>query len=137
VRQRKVASPRQGTAPITLGLSPDLRDSLKQLSAARKAATVAASKPKFIGGIVDTAIADLAEALRDGEAISFVPTPRSSTGRTALKVSAKAHRTAQKASEAADVKLADFVRTAISLYVRSHIREIDQKVKAARHRSRK
>jgi hypothetical protein len=91
VRQRKVVAPRQGTAPITLGLSPDLRDSLKQLSAARKVATTASGKPKFIGGIVDAAITELAEALTAGEAVSFVPTPRSSNGRTALKVSAKAH----------------------------------------------
>ena len=137
MRQRKVASPRPGTAPITLGLSPDLRDSLKLLSAARKVAPTASGKPKFIGGIVDAAIAELAELLKKGEAVSFIPTPRSSTGRTALKASAKAHRTAQKASEAADVKLADFVRTAISLYVRSHIREIDQKTKTSRHRGRK
>ncbi len=137
MRQRKVAAPRQGTAPITLGLSPDLRDGLKLLSATRKAASAIADKPKFIGGIVETAIAELAETLKAGEAVSFVPTPRSSSGRTALKVSAKAHRAAQKASEAADVKLADFVRTAISIYVRSHSREIDQKAKTTRHRGRK
>lgn len=137
MRQRKVAAPRQGTATLTLGLSPDLVDSLKQLSAARKAAAKAGSKPKFILGIVDEAITDLAAALDSEKTISFIPTPRSSEGRTALRVSAGTHHAAQKASEAADVKLADFVRTALSLYVRSHLREIDQKVKATRHRGRK
>ena len=137
MRQRKVAAPRQGTATLTLGLSPDLVDSLKQLSAARKSAPKAGGKPKFILGIVDEAIDELATALKVGRTVSFVPTPRSSKGRTALRVSSGAHRTAQKASEAADVKLADFVRTALSHYVRSHVREIDKKVKAARYRGRK
>lgn len=137
MRQRKVAAPLQGTATLTLGLSPDLRDSLKLLSTARKAAAKADGKPKFILGIVDEAIAELVAALKDGKPISFVPIPRSSTGRTALRVSANAHRDAQKASEAADVKLADFVRTALSLYVRSHAREIDKEIKTSSHRGRK
>ena len=136
MQKRKVAAPRQGTATITLGLSPELCDSLKQLSAARKAALTVGDKPKFILGIVDDAIAQLAAALKDRKPVSFVPTPRSSNGRTALRVSAQAHRTAQRASETADVKLADFVRTALSLYVRSHAREIDQKTKTPSHRSR-
>lgn len=137
MRQRKVAAPRQGTATLTLGLSPDLVDSVKQLSAARKAAANTRGKPKFILGIVDEAIEELATALKAGRTVGFVPTPRSSGGRTALRASFDAHSTAQKASEVADVKLADFVRTALSLYVRSHIREIDQKAKTARHRGRK
>jgi molybdopterin converting factor small subunit len=137
VRQRKVAAPRQGTATLTLGLSPDLVDSLKQLSAARKSAANAGGKPKFILGIVDEAIDELATALKAGKKVGFVPTPRSSEGRTALRVSAGPHHTAQKVSEAADVKLADFVRTALSLYLRSRTREIDQEAKTSGHRSRK
>lgn len=137
MQKRKVASPRRGTATLTLGLSPDLRDSLKQLSAARKAAAKAAGPERFIIGIVDEAIAKLAAALRDRKPVSFIPTPRFSTGRTALRVSANALRAAQKASETADVKLADFVRTALSRYVRSHAREIDKKTKTSSHRGRK
>jgi molybdopterin converting factor small subunit len=137
VQKRKVAAPRQGTATLTLGLSPDLRDSLKRLSAARKATAKRTGQPKFIIGIVDEAITELANLLKRGEKVAFIPVPRSSEGRTALRVGTDAHAIAQKSSEAADVKLADFVRTALSLYVRSHAREIDQKTKAASHRGRK
>jgi hypothetical protein len=137
VRQRKVASPRQGTATLTLGLSPDLYDSLKRLSAVRKAATSAAAQQKFIVGIVDEAIIELAALLKSGKMVAFIPVPRSSDGRTSLRVGTRAHLVAQKASEAADVKLADFIRTALSLYVRSHAREIDEKTETASHRGRK
>jgi hypothetical protein len=68
---------------------------------------------------------------------SRVPVPRSSNGRTALRVSAKAHKVALQASENADVKLSDFVRTAISLYIRSHASEIHKEIKTAAHRGRK
>ncbi len=137
MRQRKVVSPRMGTATLTLGLSPDLYDSLKQLSAARKSAAQTGDKPKFILDIVDEAIAELAAILKSGREVSFIPVPRSSSGRTSLRVGERAHGIAQKASEIADVKLADFVRTALSLYVRSHAREIDQKTKTSSHRGRK
>ena len=137
MQKRKVAAPRQGTATLTLGLSPDLRDSLKQLSAARKRAAKDAGQGKFILGIVDGAIAELASVIKSGKKIAFIPVPRSSEGRTALRVSGSAHAIARKASEAADVKLADFVRTALALYVRSHAREIDQETQTSSHRGRK
>jgi hypothetical protein len=137
VRQRKVASPRPGTATVTLGLSPDLRDGLKRLSAARKVAAKDGDQPKFILGIVDLAIDELAVALKTGKVVNFIPVPRTSPGRTSLRVGSRALRVAQKASEVADVKLADFVRTALCLYVRSHIHEIQQKTKTSSHRGRK
>ena len=103
MQKRKVAAPRQGTATLTLGLSPDLRDSLKRLSAARKATAKAAGQGKFIIGIVDEAITELAALLKNGKKVAFIPVPRSSDGRTALRVGVPAHAIAQKASEAADV----------------------------------
>ena len=136
MRQRKVASPQQGTATLTLGLSPELRDGLKRLSAVRKASRKGA-KPVFIQGMVDDAIIHLDQLLKSGKDVAFIPVPRSSEGRTALRVSAPAHRTAQKASEAADVKLADYIRTALSLYLRNHAHEIRKETKAPAHRPRK
>jgi hypothetical protein len=121
---------------LVLVLSPVLRDSLKRLSANRKASRTA-GKPVFILGIVDDAIGNLANLLNAGKEIAFVPAPRSSEGRSSMRVSARAHRIAQQVSEAADVKLADFIRTALSLYVRKHADEIYQKAKTSAHRSRK
>jgi hypothetical protein len=137
VHKRKVAAPRQGTATLTLGLSPDLRDSIRQLSAARKAAAKAAGQEKFIVGIVDEAIIEVAALLKSGKSVSFIPVPRSSDGRTSLRVGVRAHAIAQMAAETADVKLADFVRTALTLYIRSHAREIDKEIKTSSHRGRK
>lgn len=134
--KRKMASAPSGTDTLTLGLNPTLRDSLKLLSASRKAARKA-GKPVFIQGMVDEAILNLAKMLKDKEQVAFIPVPRSSEGRTCLRVSVRAHRVAIQASETADVKLADFIRTALSIYLRIHAHEIDQETKAAGHRSRK
>lgn len=134
--KRKVASASAGTDTLTLGLSPALRDSLKLLSASRKAARNA-GKPAFIQGMVDDAILSLAQLLKRGNEVAFIPVPRTSEGRTSLRVSAHAHRVAILGSETADVKLADFIRTALSIYIRNHGNEIHQETKTSAHRGRK
>jgi hypothetical protein len=136
VAKRKVASAPSGTDTLTLGLSPTLRDSIKLLSASRKA-TRKAGKPAFVLGIVDDAILNLAALTKAGKEVAFIPVPRSSEGRTSLRVSARGHEIAVRASEDADVKLADFVRTALSAYVRDHANEIHQETKTSAHRRRK
>jgi len=136
VRKRKTKSAPTDAVFIACGLSPDLRDSLKLLSASRKARE-AADKPAFINGIVDDAVSKLAAMLKSGADVSFIPVPRINSGRTSLRISPASHRLALKASEAADVKLSDFIRTAISLYVRSHASEIYEEAKTSTHRGRK
>jgi hypothetical protein len=136
VAKRKVASAPSGSDTLTLGLSPNLRDSLKLLSASRKA-TRRAGKPAFVLGIVDDAILNLSAHIKAGKEIAFIPVPRSSEGRTSLRVSARIHWIAVRASEDADVKLADFVRTALTIYVRDHANEIHQEIKTSAHRRRK
>jgi hypothetical protein len=75
--------------------------------------------------------------LKSGVEVSFIPVPRHNSGRTSLRISPASHRVAVKASEAADVKLSDYVRTALSLYVRSHASEIYEEAKTPAHRVRK
>lgn len=133
--KRKVASTPSGS-PLTLRLSPSLIADIKLLSAARKGGATA-GKPAFILGIVDEAILALAAQVKAGKAIAFIPMPRSSEGRTSLRVSAKVHATAIRTAEIADVKLADFIRTALSIYVQDHADEIHQKAKAPADRARK
>jgi hypothetical protein len=113
-----------------------LRDSLKLLSASRKA-NRKAGKPVFVLGIVDDALLNLAAILKAGKVVAFIPVPRSNEGRTSLRVSARVHGIAVRSSEDADVKLADFVRTALALYVRDHANEIHQETKTSAHRRRK
>jgi hypothetical protein len=138
VRKHPTKSAPADAVFIALGLSPDLRDSLKLLSARRKArSSPAGGKPAFINGIVDMAIAKLAVALKSGAPVSFIPVPRVNSGRTSFRISPLSHRVAVKASEKADVKLSDYVRTAISLYVRSHAREIGEEAKTPGRRKRK
>jgi hypothetical protein len=136
VPNRKVASAPSGTNTLTLGLNPVLRDSLRLLSATRKAARTA-GKPAYIQGMVDEAILHLSQMLKSDKSIAFVPIPRSSEGRTALRVSAGAHQVALRTSEVADVRLADFIRTALTIYVRDHANEIYAKVKTPTDRRRK
>jgi hypothetical protein len=137
VRKRKTKAASATAVFIACGLSPDLRDSLKLLSASRKAQRGKADKPSFLNGILDEAITKLAAMLKSGVDVSFIPVPRNNTGRTSFRISPGSHKVALKASETADVKLSDFIRTAISLYVRSHAREIYQEAKTASHRVRK
>ncbi len=136
MRKRTTKSARTDVVWIACGLSPDLRDSLKLLSASRKAREDS-DKPSFINGIVDDAIAKLAAMLKSGAEVSFIPVPRNNKGRASLRISPSAHKLAVKASETADVKLSDFVRTALSLYVRSHASEIYEEAKTPAHRVRK
>jgi hypothetical protein len=135
--KRKAASVPIGTVTLTLCLNPSLHDGLKQLASHRKDAKRDRSKPVFIAGMVDDAIIHLSAQIKKGTPIAFIPTPRSHEGRTALRVSAKAHKVAAQASETADVKLADFIRTALTEYLRNHSDEIDQKAKTSPNRSRK
>jgi hypothetical protein len=135
--KRKAASVPIGTATLTLCLNPSLHDGLKRLASRRKDAKRDRSKPVFITGMVDDAIIQLSAQLKKSAPIAFIPTPRSHEGRTALRVGAKAHEIASQASEAADVKLADFVRTALTQYLRNHTDEIDQKAQTSTNRGRK
>lgn len=137
MRKRKTKSAPTEAVFIALGLSPDLRDSLKTLSASRKARDAGGAKPAFLNGIVDDAIAKLVAMLKSGTEVSFIPVPRTSSGRTSFRISPSSHRLALKAAETADVKLSDFVRTAISFYVRSHASEIYEEAKTASHRAGK
>lgn len=136
MRKRKTKSAPTDAVFIACGLSPDLRDSLKLLSTARKDRP-GGDQPAFINGILADAIAKLAAMLKSGADVSFIPVPRNNTGRTSFRISPTSHRLAVKAAEAADVKLSDFIRTALSLYVRSHAREIYQETKTASPRRRK
>ena len=137
MRKRNTRAASATAVFIACSLSPDLRDSLKLLSASRKVQRAKADKPAFLNGILDDAIAKLAAMLKSGVAVSFIPMPRNNTGRTSFRISPASHKVALKASETADVKLSDFIRTAISLYVRSHASEIYEEAKTPSHRVRK
>ena len=136
MRTRKAKSTPAKSVFIACGLSPDLRDSLQLLSSSRKA-IVEGSKPSFINAMLDEAIAKLAAMLKSGAAVSFVPVPRKKTDRTSFRISPASHKIALKACKDADLKLSDFIRTAISLYVRSNASEIYEEAKTDGHRGRK
>ena len=137
MRKRKTRAASTTAVFIACSLSLDLRDSLMLLSSSRKAQRGKTDKPSFLNGILDEAIAKLAAMLKSGVQVSFIPVPRNNTGRTSFRISPASHRVALKASETADVKLSDFIRTAISLYVRSHASEIYEEAKTPSHRGRK
>ena len=136
MRKRKTKSAPTKSVFIACGLSPDLRDSLRMLSAIRKTRGTQ-NKPVFINAIVDDAIAKLAAVIKSGANVSFIPVPSRSSGRTTFRISPTSHRVALTGSENADVNLAAYVRTAISTYVRSHAREIYQEAKTTSDRARK
>ena len=137
MRKRKTKAASATVVFIACGLSPDVRDSLKLLSASRKVLRNQSDRPSFFNAIVDEAIAKLAALLKSGADIGFIPVPRNNTGRTSFRISPLAHKTALRASKNADVKLSDFIRTAISFYVRSHASEIYKEAKTSRPRRRK
>lgn len=102
-------------------MTQGLRRDLTLLVASRK--LQASGKPDSITQIVNLAILDLATRVRRGTKIAFLTVPRSPV-RVSVRASRHAHSIAIHVSEDANVRISDFVRTAISLYVRKHGREI-------------
>jgi hypothetical protein len=136
-RKRKIAPATQGFGFTRPTLSADLQDSLKLISASRKAQGDKSNQPSYLNGIVDEAIAKLAAMLKSGADVNFVPLPTKNAARPTYRISPASHKLAVAASENAGVKLGDFIRTALTLYVRSHASEIYKEAKPAANRARK
>ena len=122
-----------GTIPISLAVTADLRNDLMLLAASRKLA--GSRGVRSITHIVDAAILDLAAVVRRGARVSFVTVPRSP-----VRISVRTHHHAREAailaSRNVNVRISDFVRTALSRYLRKHRREIPHLTKRSRKSAR-
>lgn len=81
-------------------------------------------KPSSVVGILDEAVRMLANrGGRDSPAL-FVPVPRNDCERVSLRVTGQSYELAQAASQNADVRITDWLRTAVILYLHKHGKEI-------------
>ena len=111
------------TVPVSVCLKPDVRENLTLLIATRKTTNKAARKPASVVAVLDDAISGLAAKFESHSAVAFIPVPPNNCVRVSLRLSTKTHQVARKWAKAADVRVADFIRTALSLYLRKHANE--------------
>jgi hypothetical protein len=136
VRKRKAAPPAAKNVLISAYLNPALHDTLKRLAAVRKAAKTR-TRPTFLKAILEEALQQLAVKVKADADISFVPVAPGGNKQICYRISGAVHRTATQAANMANVQFADFLRTAITCYVRNHAGEIHEEAKAPSHRKRK
>lgn len=119
----EAVSSRGTTVPVSGCLKAGTRENLTLLIAIRKTTNKAAGKPASVVAILDDAISVLATKLEGGRAVAFIPVPPNDCVRVSLRISTKTHQVAQKWAKAADVRVADFIRTALTFYLRKHASE--------------
>jgi hypothetical protein len=136
VRKTKALAAKPASALVSVFLRPKLHDDLKKLVAKRKLSPRRPDRPVFIRDILDEAIASLDARLQRGATVSFVPVSPSDSRQTSMRVGGAGYRAAVRASKRADVRLADFVRTALTLYLIKCASEIHETSKTPTHRKR-
>jgi hypothetical protein len=122
---RKKATPSSATTvPASVCFEPGVRETLTHLIATRKLADVCSKKPCTVVGIVDEAILGLVVKMKAKGPVGFIPVPATNGVRVSLRVSADAHRVAQKVARDANIRVSDIIRTGLTLYLRKHAKEI-------------
>ncbi len=111
------------TVPVSVCLKTNTRENLTLLIAVRKTTNRAAHKPASVVAVLDDAISALTTKCESGSAVAFIPVPPTDCVRVSLRISTKTHQVAQKCARAADVRVADFIRTALTFYLRKHAGE--------------
>lgn len=81
-------------------------------------------KPSSFVSILDDAVRLLANQHDRDSPARFVPVPRDDCERVSLRVTGQSYATAQTASKKADVRITDWLRTAVVLYLRKHRKEV-------------
>lgn len=118
-----VSSSHGTTVPISVCLKTNARENLTLLIAIRKTTNRAAHKPASVAAVLDDAISALTTKFEGGRAVAFIPVPPRDCVRMSMRISTETHQAAQKWAKAADVRVADFIRTALVFYLRKHARE--------------
>jgi hypothetical protein len=136
VRKTKALAAKPASALVSVFIGPGLLDDLKKLVAKRKLLPRWPDRPVFISNILDDAIASLDARLQRGATVSFVPVSPSDSRQTSMRLGGASHRAAMRASKRADVRFADFIRTALTLYLKKCASEIHETSKTPAHRQR-
>jgi hypothetical protein len=119
----KPISSRGTTVPVSVRLKTDIRENLTLLIATRKTTNKAARKPASVAAILDDAVSALAAKLEGASEVAFIPVPPNDCVRLSLRINIKTLQAAQKWAREADVRVADFIRTALTLYLRKYAGE--------------
>lgn len=124
--------PSDANGPIRLGVSAALRNDLERLCLIRRLRWKTGEKAT-IRGIIDAAVMSLISRQRRGVVHCIAP-PLTCVPLNA-RIGVEAQRRARAASARADVRLTDFLRTALIMYLERHARELEglPKQKRASH----
>lgn len=122
-RAVRAVSGRGTTVPVSVCLKTETRENLTLLIATRKTTNKAAHKPASVAAVLDDAISALAAKFEGGGVVAFIPVPPNDCVRVSLRIGTKTHQVVQKWAKVADVRVADFIRTALTLYLRKYASE--------------
>jgi hypothetical protein len=136
VRKTKALAAKPASALVSVFIGPSLLDDLKKLVAKCKLLPRRPDRPVFICNILDDAIASLDARLQRGATVSFVEVLPSGSRQTSMRLGGASHRAAMRASNRADVRVADIVRTALTFYLKKCASEIHETSKTPAHRKR-
>lgn len=112
------------TQPISVSFKPGVREMLVRLIAVRKLAGLHGTKPRSVVGIVDEAIKSMAALRASNRKVNYIPVPANGCRRFSIRVRPATYRIAQKGAAKDDVRITDYIRTAVALYLQKHEREI-------------
>lgn len=112
------------TKPVSVCFKPGVRDTLARLIAVRKLTNLHGTKPRSVVRIVDEAIKSLAAQRAANRRVSYIPVPASECSRFSIRVSPTTYKIAQNGATKDDVRVTDYIRTAVTLYLQKHEREI-------------
>jgi len=118
--------------PVRLGVSPALRDDLRRLCLSRRLRWAEGEEPATIRGIMDAAVSDFGARPKE-QHMDFATAPRTCVMLSA-RIGAEARRIANAASARADVRLTDYLRTALVQYMKRHASELQGLPKPKRKR---
>ena len=109
------------TVPVSVCFKRGTREVLTHLSAIRKITGTA--RPNSIVGIIDEAVGNLAEIKGDSPA-RYAPVPREGCERVSLRISGPAYDVARVGATSANIRITDWLRTAVVLYLLKHEKEL-------------
>lgn len=120
--RKKASTSAADTRPVSVCFKAGTRNLLTQLAAVRR--FKGSSKPSSFVSILDDAVQMLVKQDDSDCPARFVPVPRSDCERVSLRVTGQSYAVAQIASKNSDVRITDWLRTAVMLYLRRHRREV-------------
>jgi hypothetical protein len=103
---------------VAVCFKPGVRDALARLIRVRKSMVPRGKKPRSIVEIVDEAIKALSAQIQAKRKVHYVIVPATGCDRLSLRVNPNTYEIAQQHAVDDDVRATDFIRTAVTFYLK-------------------